>query len=119
MVAGYNEDDCRATLALRDWLEERRRSWPPGWAGNCPARCRPRSRRTAGDPELARIRTALLDGVPADPAERTGPSRRSALLADLLDWHRREASRAGGGTSTCARSSDDELIGEPDALGGL
>ena len=24
VVAGYNEDDCRATLALRDWLEERR-----------------------------------------------------------------------------------------------
>src|SRR5580698_4101492 len=23
-VAGYNEDDCRATLALRDWLEARR-----------------------------------------------------------------------------------------------
>jgi predicted RecB family nuclease len=23
-VAGYNQDDCRATLALRDWLEERR-----------------------------------------------------------------------------------------------
>ena len=25
VVAGYNEDDCRATLALRDWLEARRR----------------------------------------------------------------------------------------------
>ena len=24
VVAGYNEDDCRATLALRDWVEERR-----------------------------------------------------------------------------------------------
>src|SRR5690242_19078830 len=24
VVARYNEDDCRATLALRDWLEERR-----------------------------------------------------------------------------------------------
>ena len=24
VVAGYNEDDCRATLALRDWLEGRR-----------------------------------------------------------------------------------------------
>ena len=24
VVAGYNEDDCRATLALRNWLEERR-----------------------------------------------------------------------------------------------
>ncbi|MGH3124500.1 MAG: hypothetical protein ACRDND_26235, partial [Streptosporangiaceae bacterium] len=25
VVAGYNEDDCRATLALRDWLEDRHR----------------------------------------------------------------------------------------------
>jgi hypothetical protein len=23
-VAGYNEDDCQATLALRDWLGRRR-----------------------------------------------------------------------------------------------
>ncbi len=51
----------------------------------------PEAPRAAGDPELTRIAAALLDGVPADPALRTGPQRASALLADLLDWHRREA----------------------------
>jgi len=38
------------------------------------------------DPETARIRSALLAGVSAETPE--GQAR--ALLANLLDWHRRE-----------------------------
>ena len=44
VVAGYNQDDCRAALALRDWLEERRSSWPNGWARSCRGRFSRRSR---------------------------------------------------------------------------
>ncbi len=119
VVAGYNEDDCRATLALRDWLEGRRRELATRLGRELPRPVPPEAPRTAGDPELTRIAAALLDGVPADPARRTGPQRASALLADLLDWHRREA-RPGWWRYFYLRTlSDDELIGEPDALGGL
>jgi predicted RecB family nuclease len=119
VVAGYNEDDCRATLALRDWLEGRRRELGMRLGRALPRPARPEAPRAAGDPELARIAASLLDGVPADPARRTGPERASALLADLLDWHRREA-RPGWWRYFYLRTlSDDELIGEPDALGGL
>ncbi len=119
VVAGYNEDDCRATLALRDWLEECRRELAIRLGRELPRPVPPEEPRTAGDPELARIRTALLDGVPADPAQRTGTQQASALLADLLDWHRREA-RPGWWRYFYLRTlGDEELMGEPDALGGL
>src|ERR1700742_1216942 len=35
-VAAYNEDDCRATLSLRDWLEDRRGGGGGGGRGGAP-----------------------------------------------------------------------------------
>ena len=119
VVAGYNEDDCRATLAMRDWLEGGRRELATRLGQELPRPVPPGEPRAAGDPELTRIKAALLAGVTADPAQRSGPQRAGALLADLLDWHRREA-RPGWWRFFYLRTlSDDELTGEPDALGGL
>ena len=72
----------------------------------------------AEDPEVARIRSALLAGVPADPP-RDGGQQARALLADLLDWHRREDKPAWWRYFYVRTLSAAELIGEPDALGGL
>jgi predicted RecB family nuclease len=119
VVAGYNEDDCRATLALRDWLERCRAELATRLGQELPRPVPPEAKPAEGDPELARLRAALLAGVPADAAQRTDRQRASALLADLLDWHRREA-RPGWWRYFYLRTlTDDELIGEPDALGGL
>ena len=49
-----------------------------------------RRTRATADPEIARIRAALLAGVPDDPASALGRAGAKALLADLLEWHRRE-----------------------------
>ena len=120
VVAGYNEDDCRATLALRDWLEERRLELAGRVGQDLP---RPAAaeeeRRAPEDPEVTRIRSALLDGVPASADERTDEQRARALLADLLDWHRREDKPAWWRYFYVRALSPAELIGEPDALGGL
>ena len=92
VVAGYNEDDCRATLALRDWLEERRAELAarlgvltcPGRLSPSRSGTRPRTRRSSGS------------GPRCWPASRRSgrrarrSRRREALLADLLEWHRRE-----------------------------
>ena len=51
VVARYNEDDCRATLALRDWLEKRRAEL--GQPGSHPG--------------------VLPDPAPDDPGERPVP----------------------------------------------
>ena len=52
-------------------------------------------------------------------SERTGEQKAKALLADLLDWHRREAKPAWWRYFYVRTLSAAELIGEPDALGGL
>ena len=46
------------------------------------------------DPEVVRLKAALVAGMPDDPEERTEEERARYLLADLLEWHRREAKPA-------------------------
>ena len=127
VVAGYNEDDCRATLALRDWLEERRLELAERLKlagqlapdGDLPRPAVVVREQTPEDPELARIRTALLAGVSAETPEPAGGPQARMLLADLLDWHRREAKPGWWRYFYVRGLSSAELIGEPDALGGL
>jgi uncharacterized protein len=119
IVAGYNEDDCRATLALRDWLEERRKELAARLGQDLPRPAVVEESHVTEDPEITRIRTALLADVPADPATRTGEQEAKALLADLVDWHRREAKPAWWRYFYVRTLSPPELTGEPDALGRL
>jgi predicted RecB family nuclease len=117
VVAGYNEDDCRATLALRDWLEARRRDLAGRLGEDLPRPVVVEAPRAAEDPEVSRIRAALLAGVSG--AAWTDEERARVLLSDLLDWHRREDKPAWWRYFYLRSLSSAELIGEPDALGGL
>ncbi len=80
-IAAYNEDDCRSTLALRDWLQLRSDA-----AGFDLAALDPIAERELTDEQRARAaqRTALRDALsdPDDPARQR--------MADLIDYHRRE-----------------------------
>ena len=119
VVAGYNEDDCRATLALRDWLEERRLDLAERTGEQLPRPFIDEPARAPEDPGVTRIRSALLDGIPASADERTDEQRARVLLADLVEWHRREDKPAWWRYFSVRELSPAELIGEPDALGGL
>jgi uncharacterized protein len=119
IVAGYNQDDCRAALALRGWLEQRRLELAGRLGQDLPRPVFSEEARSPENPEVTRVRTALLADVPADPSSRTGGQQAQALLADLLDWHRREAKPAWWRYFYLRTLSADELIGEPDAIGGL
>jgi uncharacterized protein len=119
VVAGYNEDDCRATLALRDWLEERRAELAARLSQELPRPTAAEEVRSAEDPELAGIRDALLADVPDDVPARTAEQNAKALLADLLDWHRREDKPGWWRYFYLRTLGPAELIGESDALGGL
>ena len=119
VVAGYNEDDCRATLALRDWLEERRLDLAERTGVQLPRPFIDEPARAPEDPGVTRIRSALLDGIPASADERTDEQRARVLLADLVEWHRREDKPAWWRYFSVRELSPAELIGEPDALGGL
>jgi uncharacterized protein len=115
VVAGYNEDDCRATLALRHWLEERRAELAGRLGEELPRPVFEQKPGAPEDPEVTRIRSALLAGVSAETPE----GRARALLADLIDWHRREDKPAWWRYFYLRTLSPAELTGEPDALGGL
>jgi uncharacterized protein len=115
VIAGYNEDDCRATLALRDWLEARRTDLARRLGRELPRPAFTEKAHVTEDPEVTRIREALL----ASPSDRTDERKAKALLADLLDWHRREAKPEWWRYFYLRTLSAEELIDEPDALGCL
>lgn len=121
-IAAYNRDDCISTWRLRSWLEERRleaigRGWsmprPPIVDG------RPSEALIAQASETGRRVAALEAGVPADPADGTEDERGRWLLAQLLDWHRRDQKPEWWRWFELRDKTPDELIDEPDAIGGL
>ncbi len=119
IIAGYNEDDCRATLALRDWLEERRTNLAEGIRGLVPRPTPPGEPEDHTDPELRALRQSLVAGLPINEAERSAEESARALAADLLEWHRREDRPKWWRWFHLLRLDDEELIAERDALSGL
>src|SRR5438132_10411720 len=77
-IAAYNDDDCRATLALRDWLVAYRPDGTPGARVAEPAE---------PDDATAGAREALRQ-VPVGGPE---PGTPRWLAGELLEYHRREA----------------------------
>ena len=93
-IAEYNADDCRSTRALRDWLLDERHDAERMFETVLPNRDakppRELSERAAQRrSELQQLQERLTAGLP----EQTGdPDERARLLmAELLEYHRREA----------------------------
>ena len=101
-IAAYNEDDVRATLALRDWLVGLRPIGLPWRAA--------RLEREDEHPELDE-RIAALHAY--------GPDTHQHLLGDLLGYWVREfrAYKAPKLASTCVETG--QLLENPDVIGGL
>ncbi len=122
-VEEYNRDDCESTLRLRDWLEGIRSEQIAGgvqlW--------RPEREMEAleeREPSELQQRTSeaqglLLEGVPADAADRTREEQARWLLAHLLGWHRREEKSKWWGFFALGGMDDEELMRSRDGLAGL
>jgi uncharacterized protein len=117
LIAGYNEDDCRAASALRDWLEEQRSALADQLGRELPRPVPPEAAEDHTDPDIKVLKDALLAGVPEDG--RTAEHDGRALVADLLEWHRREDKPKWWRYFTLKKLTDAELVGEADALGQL
>lgn len=121
-VASYNRDDCVSTRHLHLWLEQLRAD---AIAGGVDIQ---RPERGDGAPSekvaawLARITPlveALTHDVPADPADRTSEQHGRWLLAQMLDFHRREE-KANWWEFFRLRDLDaEELVEEKSGLSGL
>ena len=122
-IEGYNRDDCLATAGLRDWLEERRAE-----LGKLRRKPVPRPVAPGPDPDeeaqeqlerVAVLMARLTEGVPEDAGERTPEEQARWLLAQMLEWHRRENKSFWWQHFEWLTCTDEELIRDRSALGGL
>ena len=117
-IHDYNRDDCRSNFQLRAWLEACRTELG-GRAGN--AVPRPVAKVEELERELTpddRRRRDLADRLRAVPAsEPDAPVHR--LLADLLEWHRREENVEWWAFFDRCGQSDEQLAQDEEAIGQM
>ena len=121
-LADYNRDDCVSTWMLRGWLEERRReAMARGWPMDRPSiqDGLPSEAQSAQQAETARRVEALTRDVPADRTTATDDQRNRWLLAQLLDWHGRDAKPEWWNYFRLQKLGVDGLIDSSEGIGGL
>jgi len=122
-VECYNKEDCLSARQLRDWLEELRLETERKLG-----RAIPRPAVKSGEPQenlaeqLERvevIKKQLLEGLPPNRSEWTPEHDSRWLLAQMLEWHRREEKSMWWEYFRLCDLSDTEFIEDKSALGGL
>ncbi len=108
-IAAYNEEDCRATLALLDWLHGLRPS-ELGWPAPPPMQTVSEEATEAFEARQ-RLRQELLEGA------QPGTSR--WLTAELLEYHRREARPAWWWYYERLGMTPEELVDDSESIGCL
>jgi predicted RecB family nuclease len=117
-IRDYNRDDCRSNADLRDWLEGRRSELTAHSGEGIP---RPVVRADELERELSpddRRRRDLADRLRAAPATDPDAAVRH-LLADLLEWHRREENVEWWWFFSRCGQSDEQLWHDEDSIGQL
>ena len=121
-VQGYNEDDCRSTEALRDWLETLRDEAIAGGA-EVPRpdydKKEPSKKAIELQQRADAIRARLLASVPVEAAEPRHPDHATWLLAYLVDWHRREVNAEWWEFFRLRDLPEEDLYDERKAVAGL
>ena len=118
----YNRDDCISTMRLRDWLERLRDE--AILAGRVIARPEPES---GAPPEalgerqrrVQELYDRLAGDIPPDPLERSREQQARWLLANMLDWHRREKKALWWEYFRLCELPEEDLLAERAALSGL
>ncbi|MGH3093426.1 MAG: DEAD/DEAH box helicase, partial [Gaiellaceae bacterium] len=108
-IAAYNEEDCLATLLLRDWLLERKAEAIATFGPiPTPAPVDPREERPE---KVARAELRLLLLETGDPA--------AALAGELLDYHDRERKPVWWAFFERVEMSPGELVEDAESIGAL
>jgi predicted RecB family nuclease len=122
LVEGYNRDDCMSNAVLRDWLETQRVrlisqgrdiSRPPVQTGEASEAL------SAWQEKINDLIARLTPDVPADIAERTPEQHARWLLAQIVDWHRRENKAVWWEHFRLADLGAEGLLDERAGLAGL
>lgn len=122
VVRAYNKDDCRSAMVLRDWLEQHRARLvtegtdvprPPPGDGT------PNEKITDWLIKINALIERLTADVPADPAERDEEQQARWILANIVDWHRREEKAVWWEYFRLAALSAEDLLEERAGLSSL
>jgi uncharacterized protein len=94
-IRDYNDEDCRSTHALRDWLLQQRATLEVQLGQHIPWAMPPESAEKPGEDEISETERRLLDGIPAPASVEelrtwTEDLRARWLLGNLQRYHRRE-----------------------------
>jgi uncharacterized protein len=121
-VEAYNKDDCLATLELRSWLETLR----AGAIADGATIERPELGSGEASDGLSEwiervnaLMARLTDGLPEDPEEWTEAEHSRWLLANILDFHRREQKAVWWEYFRLSDLTAEELLEERAGLSGL
>jgi uncharacterized protein len=127
-IAAYNEDDCASTWLLREWLLKLRIEAIEKEGGSEDEKLHdwfdpePAKRSDNADKvrEESEERVArLLEGVPDDPEERSEDHAARWLMAQLLEYHRREARPVWWAFFDRQDAEPHELVADAECVGDL
>ena len=122
-VEAYNRDDCVSAMRLRDWLETLRAEQAAQGAAIArpvpPQDGAPKPDLDAREQRTRALAARLAADVPLDPGARSAEQKARWLLADLLEWHRREEKAPWWEYFRLRDLSDEELMDERAAIAGL
>lgn len=116
-VEGYNRDDCVSTLRLRDWLESLRKDLDI--PRPVPPSAEPSEKVDETRKRVIALMERLLANVSEDPLQRNPEQQAKWMLAQLLEWYRREEKVAWWEYFRLKELSDEELLEESAGISGL
>lgn len=120
-IRDYNEDDCRSTYLLRQWLLSLKPQ-ATAWATPIPSpagKAEKSDKIREHEARLAEYEKRLLAGVPEHPGEQDEEQRLCVLTFQLLDFHRRAAKPEWWALFARRDMSEEELIDDVECIAGL
>lgn len=121
-IESYNRDDCLSAWQLRAWLENRRRELEAKTGKALPRPTFQPEEKEELSPETQQVRALmerLTAGLPAEETEWGSDHRATWLIAQMLEYHRREDKSAWWEYFRQCDLTDDEFVEDRNALGGL
>ncbi|RIL06186.1 MAG: helicase [Proteobacteria bacterium] len=127
-IRDYNEEDCRSTSELLDWLRARQHECGIAFRPKRPDEEQAEEKseraiqRAAERAERQALAARLLAEIPPSDAERAGDPERwtvQELLAQMLEYHHREARPVWWELFARAEQSVEERYEQIDCLAGL
>lgn len=120
-IRDYNEDDCRSTYLLREWLLKICPDHMQWFEGTAAGNNEEENSECVHEAEarLAEYRSRLLGGLPVDRTEWDEDAHMRELLFQLLNFHRRAAKPEWWAMFARHEMAEEELIDDPECIGAM